>query len=84
MRLIAGRGETFLEKVFPHTPSKNFFSACCARYGFILATFQTHTPAFLHAEQRGFNGHRLLQKSNSDMVTVSESLILIKQTKQPR
>jgi len=33
LRFIAGRGETFMNKVFPHTPSKHFFSACCARYG---------------------------------------------------
>ena len=34
LRFITGRGETFMNKVFHHTPSKHFFSACCARYGF--------------------------------------------------
>ena len=34
-RLIAGRGETFLKKEFPHTPSKNFFSASCGSYVYV-------------------------------------------------
>ena len=37
---IAGRGDNLFVKRFPHTPSKNFFSACCASYGFLFQGLQ--------------------------------------------